>query len=90
MDLLQILQSFGFPIFCTVVLGLYVVSKDKQNREDRKEENRLHKEEIQELNKQHNEEMRAFKDEIKEAINNNTVALNLLKESLQNLKKEGD
>lgn len=85
MDFVNILQSFGFPIFCTVVLGAYVVKRDNQNREDRKEENRLHKEEIQELNKQHNEEMRAFKDEIKEAINNNTNALNLLKESLQNL-----
>ena len=43
----------------------------KSNREDTKA-----------LNEQHTKEMNAFKDEVKEALNNNTIALTRLCERL--------
>lgn len=52
-------------------MAVYVKDITKENRED-----------VIALNKQHSEEMNAFKDEIKEALNNNTIALTKLCEKL--------
>lgn len=52
-------------------MALYVKDTTKANREDTKA-----------LNEQHSKEMLAFKDEIKEALNNNTIALTKLCEKL--------
>lgn len=71
MDWIQIVSSLGFPVVACGAMGWYVKYITDKSRED-----------TQELNKRHTEEMLAFKDEIKEALNNNTLALNRLCEKL--------
>lgn len=73
----QIISSLGFPIVACICMAKYVKEQTKANRED-----------VKELNKQHSEEMNAFKDEIKEALNNNTMALNKLCEKLEREKEK--
>ena len=53
-------------------MAIYVKDITEKNRED-----------TLNLNKMHTEEMFAFKNEIKEALNNNTMALNRLCEKLE-------
>ena len=53
-------------------MAIYVKDITKSNREDTKA-----------LNEQHTKEMNAFKDEIKEALNNNTIALTKLCERME-------
>lgn len=69
----QLISSLGFPIVACICMALYVKEQTKNNRED-----------VKELNAQHTKEMSDFKDEIKEALNNNTMALNKLCEKLDN------
>jgi sensor domain CHASE-containing protein len=76
MEWAQLISTLGFPIVCCVALAIYVTKITQQNREDTKE-----------LNKQHTAEMLEFKEDIKEALNNNTIALNKLCEKLE---KVGD
>lgn len=71
MEWMQVISSLGFPIVACICMALYVKEQTKNNRED-----------VKELNKQHSQEMATFKDEIKEALNNNTVALTKLCEKL--------
>ena len=52
-------------------MAMYVKYITDNNRED-----------VKVLNEQHTKEMNAFKDEIKEALNNNTVALTKLCERI--------
>ena len=52
-------------------MAYYVKDITKSNREDTKV-----------LHEQHTKEMNAFKDEVKEALNNNTIALTRLCERL--------
>ena len=63
--------SYAFPIVACIFMAYYVKDITKSNREDTKA-----------LNEQHTKEMNAFKDEIKEALNNNTIALTRLCERL--------
>ncbi len=65
------ISTVGFPVICCVGMGWYVKYSTDRQREDTKE-----------LNAQHSAEMMAFKDEIKDALNNNTVALTKLCEKL--------
>ena len=67
----SLISSLGFPIIACISMALYVKEQIKNNRED-----------VKELNQKHSEEMSAFKDEIKEALNNNTIALTKLCEKL--------
>ena len=64
--------SYAFPIVACIFMAVYVKDMSKSNREDTKA-----------LNEQHTKEMNAFKDEIKEALNNNTIALTRLCERLE-------
>ena len=64
---LSTITTVGFPIVACIALFLYVRTTTKEQRE-----------ETRELNAQHTAEMMAFKDEIKEALNNNTIALTKL------------
>lgn len=68
---IQLVSSLGFPIFACIYMAVYVREQTKANRED-----------VKELNAQHSKEMNAFKDEIKEALNNNTIALTKLCDKL--------
>lgn len=65
------ISTVGFPVICCVGMGWYVKYSTDRQREDTKE-----------LNAQHSAEMMAFKDEIKDALNNNTIALTKLCEKL--------
>lgn len=67
----QLISTLGFPIVACISMALYVKEQTKNNRED-----------VKELNAQHSQEMATFKDEIKEALNNNTIALTKLCEKL--------
>ena len=69
---IQLISSLGFPIFACIYMAVYVKEQTKSNRED-----------VKELNAQHSKEMNSFKDEIKEALNNNTIALTKLCERLE-------
>lgn len=71
MDIATLLGSYAFPVVACIVMAIYVKDITQNNREDTKE-----------LNDQHTKEMNAFKDEIKEALNNNTIALTKLCERL--------
>lgn len=63
--------SYAFPIVACIFMAYYVKDITKSNREDTKA-----------LNEQHTKEMNAFKDEVKQALNNNTIALTRLCERL--------
>lgn len=65
--ILGAITTVGFPIVACIALFIYVQKTTKEQREETKE-----------LNAQHTAEMLAFKDEIKEALNNNTIALTKL------------
>lgn len=70
--ILTILGSYAFPIVACVAMGWYVkYITDKQ------------REEVKHLNESHTQEMLIFKDEIKTALNNNTIALTKLCEKLE-------
>lgn len=71
MDIATLIGSYAFPIVACIAMAWYVKDTSDKNREETKE-----------LNKQHSEEMLSFKDEIKTALNNNTVALTKLCERL--------
>ena len=69
--ILGAITSVGFPIVACIAMAIYVTKLTKEQREETKE-----------LNNAHTQEMMAFKDEIKEALNNNTIALTKLCEKL--------
>ena len=79
MDWTQVVSTLGFPIACCIAMAIYVTKITQQNREDTKE-----------LNRQHTEEMKDFKEDIKEALNNNTLALNKLCEKLEKVGVKND
>lgn len=67
----QLIGTLGFPIIACISMAIYVKEQTKNNRED-----------VKELNAQHSKEMLEFKEEIKTALNNNTIALTKLCEKL--------
>ena len=77
MDITTLLGSYAFPVVACLGMAWYVKHMTEINREDTKE-----------LNRQHTEEMNAFRTEIKEALNNNTIALNRLCDKLE--RERGD
>jgi hypothetical protein len=70
-SIVSLISTVGFPIVACIFMAWYV----KDNTEKQREETR-------ELNNQHTKEMLAFKDEMKEALNNNTLALQKLCDKL--------
>lgn len=72
-SIIKSVLDVGFPIVCCLLMGYYVKYITDKQREDTKE-----------LNAQHTKEMLEFKDEIKDALNNNTLALNRLCDKLTN------
>lgn len=72
MDILSLIGNVAFPIVACVAMGWYVKDTTDKQRED-----------TINLNKQNTDEMMMFKDEIKEALNNNTRALEKLCDKLE-------
>ena len=75
MDIATLLGSYCFPIVACICMGMYVKYITDNNRQD-----------VKELNEAHSQEMLEFKNEIKEALNNNTIALTKLCEKLDERK----
>ena len=67
MDIATLLGSYAFPVVACLGMAWYVkYITDKNSQETSK------------LNEQHTKIMLAYKDEIKDAINNNTLAMERL------------
>lgn len=79
MDIAQLLGSYAFPIVACIGMGWYVKYITDKNSE-----------ETAELNKQHTTIMLAYKDEIKDAINNNTFVMQKLCDSMEERRKENE
>lgn len=69
----QIISSMGFPIACCVAMGFYLKYVQDKNHEQIKEITKSHKEEI---------------DSVKEALTNNTLAINKLVILMERSEKE--
>ena len=63
MDWMQLIGSYAFPIVACVAMGYYLKYTSDRNRED-----------MANLNKTHAEEM----EQLKDALNNNTIVLTKL------------
>lgn len=72
-DIMSLLGNYAFPIVACIAMGWYCKDTTEKSREA-----------VIDLNEKHTNEMLAFKDEIKEALNNNTKALEKLCDKLDN------
>lgn len=73
MDIATLLGSYAFPVVACLGMAWYVkYITDKNSQETAK------------LNEQHTTIMLAYKDEIKDAINNNTVVMERLCTTMEN------
>ena len=82
MDWLSVVSTVGFPICACLGLAWYVKYITDKNTSQ-----------TENLNKLHTEEMLAYKDELKTAINNNTLVMQRLCDKLdaeQNLEERGE
>lgn len=77
MDILQLLGSYCFPIVACLGMGWYVKYITDKNME-----------ETSTLNAQHTKVMIAYKDELKDAINNNTLVMQRLCDTMEVKKGE--
>lgn len=73
MDVIQIISSLGFPIAACVFVSVYVFKQTENYRNDIKEIQLKHKEEL---------------DKITEALNNNTLVMQQIKDILDIREKE--
>ena len=72
MDIATLLGSYAFPVIACLGMAWYVKYITDKN-----------KEETSELNKQHTTVMLAYKDELKDAINNNTLVMQRLCDTME-------
>lgn len=79
MDILQLLGSYCFPIVACLGMGWYVKYITDKNME-----------ETSTLNAQHTKVMIAYKDELKDAINNNTLVMQRLCDTMEVKSKKGE
>lgn len=70
-EIMQLIQSVGFPIVMCGAMGWFVYWQTKDNNAR-----------MDELNEKHRQEM----DSITTAVNNNTLAITKLTDSIKNLK----
>lgn len=74
MDIIQLISSVGFPIVACLGMGWYVKYQTDSYKDEVKDMRREHKDEI---------------GKITEALNNNTLALQKLADSLEGGGKDG-
>lgn len=89
MDWLQFIKEFGFPAVCCGGLGWYVIFQTKNFKEELKE----FRGSLSELVKAREEDRKAREEESKqtrEALNNNTLALQKLTDKIDNERKKDD
>ena len=82
MDWAQLITSIGFPSVCCLALAWYVNHTNDKHDEYVRELGKEHREETAKLNEQHTAIMLAYKDEIKDALNNNTLVMQRLCDKL--------
>jgi len=96
-DVVQMITTLGFPIVCCIFLGWYVkysidkytgmiASLNSEHREDLTKMSEQHSKEINDLNSLHRDETNSLKD----ALNNNTLALQKLCDKLDKGEKDND
>lgn len=66
-EIVSLISTVGFPIFACCVMGWYVRESNNKNRD-----------EIEKLHEQYNEQI----NDIKESLNNNTLAIQKLCDKL--------
>lgn len=72
MDIATLLGSYAFPVVACLGMAWYVkYITDKNSKE------------TSELNEQHTKVMLAYKDELKDAINNNTLVMQRLCDTME-------
>lgn len=84
MDIMSLIGNYAFPIVACIVMAWYVKYITDKNQE-----------EISKLNDQHTSLMLAYKDELSETINNNTLVMQKLCDNVNlkisnNKKKKGE
>lgn len=72
MDITTLIGNYCFPIVACLAMAWYVKYITDNNSKETKE-----------LNQMHTNEMLLFKDEIKQALNNNTIAIEKLCEKIE-------
>ena len=72
MDIATLLGSYAFPVVACICMAWYVKYITDNNSQ-----------ETAKLNEQHTRIMLAYKDEIKDAINNNTMVMQRLCDSME-------
>lgn len=70
-ELAQIVATIGFPAAAFIMAAWYIVSKDKQHKEEINIMNQQHKEDIEALTKSHKEESNG----LRRAIDQMTTAV---------------
>ena len=70
-EVAQIVASIGFPAAAFIMAGWYIVSKDKQHKEEINMMNQQHKEDIETITKAHKEESNG----LRRAIDQMTTAV---------------
>lgn len=70
MDLVTLIQQLGVPVSFALIFAIATAELFKADREDRKEEERQHKEEI---------------DKLREAFTNNTLVLTKLVDKIEQI-----
>lgn len=82
--MLQAISTVGFPIVCVIAMALFVKYLTDKHREEMSERNKQYHEEVVQINEQHRNEM----TEVTQAINNNTLALQVLTDHLNEWRKD--
>lgn len=76
--IVDLLQSFGFPIVMCLVMAYYVKYQSDKEREDRNGQNERHAKEREDMNSRHEKEV----DTMRSALDANTEALHALEKTL--------
>ena len=79
MDFANLISNFGFPICACVCMAVWCDNQLKQNREDTKELNKIHSEEIKEL-----------KNEMCKSLDKNTEAIEKLTDYIKKQDEKED
>lgn len=77
-ELINILKDFGFPIAVCACTFYYIYHTTQKNREEMHQLNESYRNEIKELTETHRDETNGLKD----ALNENTIAITKLVERI--------
>lgn len=78
MDVLNVIQSVGFPIACCVFLGYFIKTQNTQYREDVKEMTEKHENAVKEITEKYENAVREFS----KSLDSNTQVLTRIEAKL--------